>query len=61
MFWRYLRQFPKFFIAFLIIVASLVILFIWEARRAAERARPALIEDTSAREAQVEAKQGGSS
>jgi len=58
MFWRYLRQFPKFFIAFLIIVASLVILFIWEARRAAERARPALIEDTSAREAQVEAKQG---
>jgi len=58
MFWRYLRQFPKFFIAFLIIVASLVILFIWEARRATDRNRPAQVEDTRAREGEVEAKQG---
>jgi hypothetical protein len=58
--WRYLRQFPKFILAGLIIAASLAILFVWQARRAEQeelaRFLPAQIKDTKVQEAQVAAK-----
>ena len=58
--WRYVRQFPKFFVAFVLVVAGVGILFVWNVRRAAReaaaRVRPAVIEDIKAKVAVVEAK-----
>jgi hypothetical protein len=59
--WRYLRQFPKFIIAGLIIAGSLTVLFVWKARHASEQTvvpaalvLPPQVKDTKAQEAQVE-------